>query len=154
MKPLIIVGGIGVLAWLGLKAKRVNDAVNEVEPKFTAVKWNGFSDGSLNIDTTVKLLNPTATKVNVNYLFMDVTLPNGQLLTSIEKPNWNKVIAKENTTDVIVPVKVGLTNLASLGVTLFRMIRDENKVPDKLKFKGYIKVNEIPIKFDEEVKVL
>jgi hypothetical protein len=76
------------------------------------------------------------------------------LLTSIEKPNWNKVIAKENTTDVIVPVKVGLTNLASLGVTLFRMIRDENKVPDKLKFKGYIKVNEIPIKFDEEVKVL
>jgi hypothetical protein len=154
MKALVVLGGAGLLAWLGMKAKRVNDAVNDVEPKFTAVKWNGFKDGALNIESTVKLLNPSNTKVKVNYLFMDVSLPNGQVLTSIEKPNWNQIIAKENTTDVIVPVKVGLTNLLALGVTLYTMIKDENKVPDKLKFKGYIKVNEIPIKFDEDVKVL
>jgi len=149
-----VVGVAGALAYFGFKAKRVTDAVSEVTPKFSSVKWQGIRSGELNVDTVIKLLNPSNTKVTVNYLFMDITLPNGQLLSTVEKPNWNQVIAKENTTNVTVPVKVGLTSLLALGVTLYKMIKDESKVPDKLRFKGYIKVNEVPIKFDEEVKVL
>lgn len=119
----------------------------------TAAKWKGFKSGSVNFDVIVTVVNPTSANMTINYVFADIFLPGGTKITSLNIENWNKVVKKEATSELIIPVKLFITDLFFLGWKLLNAFKS-GKMPKTLQAKGFIRVNKLTVEFDEIITVI
>jgi hypothetical protein len=122
----------------------------EVKPsafKFVSASWNSFT-----FQLSLKILNPTRNNLKINFVFADVSVSDGTVLTSIRLPDYNKTVMKENETGVKIPIKITSADALLNVAPLWKKIKN-GSIPDTLNVKGYIKANNITVPFNENIKV-
>ncbi|MCF6365287.1 MAG: hypothetical protein L3J35_03700 [Bacteroidales bacterium] len=152
LKLLLAAAGIFGASKL-FSAASTAKAADNLQFNPSAVKWQGFKNGAFNFNIIYKIINPVNKDINISFLFCDVFFTTGTKITSINKQNWNLKIQAEAQTSVSVPVKIYLTDLLFIGLDVIRELKAGN-FPDKLKLKGYVKVNDFTVPFDETVQVI
>lgn len=152
MNLFLIGAGIGIATLLA-KGAAVAKASENVSLNVASVKWKGWKNGALNFDTKLSIQNPTAAAVNVNNLLLDIHLENGAKITTINRPNWNQRIEKEDITTVSIPVKLYLSDLISVGWNFIKLVKDDKR-PKNVTIKGSARLNGVPTTINETVKVL
>ena len=127
-------------------------AANSLKFNPTGIKWKGFKNGSFNFDLIFTIINTSNKIITISFLFCDIYFTTGTKLTSINKQNWNLKIQEEAQTTVKIPVKLFLTDILFIGIDLIKRFKN-GKLPKALQLKGYIRVNDFTISFDEIVNI-
>jgi len=145
--------GLSKLANVG----RTANTADKLEFAPSDANWGGIKTSglksTLNFSLSFDVLNPTRSKMDINFLFCDVFLADGKTkITSITKSNWNYRIEPEDRTRIEIPVKLNLLSLAFLGKAVRNALK-EGKTPKQLQLKGYVKVNKLTVPFDEIVSL-
>ena len=148
--------GLGILAFLGFKALNISKTAitaDNLNFKPSGFKFMGFKQGAFNLDLFFDIVNPTQNNLTINFLFCDLFFKDGNLLTSVNLPNYNQTVSKAQVSTLKVPVKIFLTDILFNLSPIFSDIK-KGKMPTELQAKGYIRVNKITVQFDEPIKLL
>ena len=151
MKLLLFAAGAFGLSKI-LNLKQTAETADSLDVKPSAFNYVSASWNSVTFQLTLKILNPTKNNLTINFVFADVFLLDGTLLTSISLPNYNQTVLKENVTEIKVPVKIQSIDAALNVISLWKKIKS-GTLPDKLNIKGYIKANKITVPFEETIKI-
>jgi hypothetical protein len=77
----------------------------------------------------------------------------GNLLTSVNLPNYNQTVSKAQVSTLKVPVKLMLTDILFNVGPIWSEIK-KGKMPTELQAKGYVRANKITVQFDEPIKLV
>jgi len=139
--------GIPVISYFIIKGAKTKNTADKLDISLEAVNWRGWSGGGVNFDVKLNVNNPTGSDITLNYLYLNVFLESLKL-TTINKENWNKVIAKEHNSVITIPVKLYLTDLLFMGWKLINMFRSGKK-PSKVRIQGTVRANNFSVEIDE-----
>jgi len=147
--------GLAILGFLGYKALNIGKTAitaDSLNFKPSGFKFTGINKGALNFNLFFDIVNPTQNNMTVNFLFCDLFFKDGNLLTSINLPDYNQSISKAQVSTLTVPVKLFLTDILFNVGPVWKEIK-AGKMPTELQAKGYIRVNKITVQFDEPIKL-
>ena len=146
--PILLLGGAGFVAY---KAMELGNSVANLSFDFKDVKYKGIKSFNLNLDVRFNVVNPSGSKFTIEFISLDLILPNGKVVGQIRQPNFNKEITQKGITTVTLKSS---SNLLSAGLGIANQILNifTGTLPD-ITVKGNIRANGVLLTLDETVKL-
>lgn len=148
--PILLLGG-GAAAVYGItKAVNLGTSAKKLSLDFKDVLYKGIKSWMLNLNVRFNVVNPSGSNFVIEFVSLDIKLPDGKVISQIREPNLNKTIDKVGITTIEL---VSQTNLLSAGLSLANEIINffTGKLP-VLTIVGTIRANgfafEVNEKFD------
>ncbi|MCK4661345.1 MAG: hypothetical protein KAT68_00655 [Bacteroidales bacterium] len=145
---LIGSGAIAAVSYVikGLNTQATGDALTSKikEVIFKGIKIRNFN-AYVNFDISFEHTNPTNKNLTFNYMFLDMFIGD-ENIAEIRKSDMNKTVYANQVTKIKMPVSVSVKDL---GVSVIKVFKSGN-IPDKIKIKGNIKVNDFVSEYNEE----
>lgn len=113
--PILLLGGGAAAAYGITKAVKLGTSAKKLSLDFKDVLYKGISSFVLNLDVRFNVVNPSNSKFTIDFISLDIKLPDGKTIAQIREPNFNKVIDKIGITTLTLSSK---TNLLSAGLSL------------------------------------
>lgn len=138
----------GVIAY---KAIDLGSSVSKLSFDFKDVVYKGIKSFALNLDVRFNVVNPSKQNFTIEFISLDLILPNGKVVGQIRQPNYNKTIDGSNLTLLTIR---STTNLLSAGLDVANTIIDAftGKTPD-ITIKGNMRANGYLLTINKVVKL-
>lgn len=146
--------GSGFVVWKGYELASLANAGDRLKVDPLSVSYKGKSNGQLHFALNMEGTNPTDTALEIDGLTLDIGLEHGQLAKIRAEKNtvWRgKSLPANSVTQMSVPFDVSiLSAVITLGAEIVASITT-GTLPKEVAIKGEIKVNGIPVTYDEKI---
>jgi len=147
--PILLLGGAGFAAY---KAVNLSSSIDSLKFDFKDVVYKGIKSFVLSLNVRFDVINPSNSAYTIEFISLDLLLPDGKIVGQIRQPNFNTEITKKGISTLTL---VSKTNLLTGGIGLATEILNffsGAALPD-ITVKGRIRANGILLNINEVVKL-
>lgn len=147
--PVLILGGVGLAAY---RVVDLGSSIDKIKFDFKDVVFKGIKSFVLNLDVRFDIVNPSKNSFSIEFISLDLILPDGKVIGQIRQPDFNMQITKQGVSTLTLASK---TNLLSGGLSLANEILGffaGGSLPD-VTVRGNIRANGILLPVNEIVKL-
>ena len=147
--PILLLGGAGFAAY---KTVNLSSSIDKIKFDFKDIVYKGIKSFVLNLNVRFDIVNPSNNSFTIDFISLDLILPNGKVIGQIRQPNFNKEITQTGISTLTLASK---TNLLSGGMALVNEVLSffgGGSLPN-VTVKGDIRANGILLPINEIVKL-